>query len=93
MKEVLKWKLNNLLVIIVRLPDNAINRVTPTKDYPVNHGWCCIKGLNLDKQNTVFPNLVLPLMRNAKGEMEQISWENAFKEFATKRKGIQHSLK
>ena len=71
------------------IEDNTIKRVTPTIDYPVNRGFCCVKGLNLDKQNTRFPNPVLPLLKNEKGEMEQISWEEAFKAFATKIKGIQ----
>ena len=33
--------------------DGFIKRVVPTVDYPVNKGFCCVKGLNLDKQNTV----------------------------------------
>lgn len=69
--------------------DNTIKRVTPTVDYPVNRGFCCVKGLNLDKQNTRFLNPVRPLMRNAKGEFEQITWEEAFQAFATKIKAIQ----
>lgn len=69
--------------------DNTINRVRPTKDYPVNQGFCCVKGLNLDKQNTIFQNPVLPLMKNEKGEFEQISWDKAFELFATKIKEIQ----
>ena len=41
--------------------DNGfIMRVEPTVDYPVNQGFCCVKGLNLDKQNTKFENPVLP---------------------------------
>lgn len=69
--------------------DEKIIRVVPTKGYPVNDGFCCIKGLNLDKQNTKFPNPVLPLLRNEKGEMEQISWDNAFKHVASKIKELQ----
>ena len=33
--------------------DEKIVRVLPTKGYPVNDGFCCIKGLSLDKQQTV----------------------------------------
>ena len=29
--------------------DEKIVRVLPTKGYPVNDGFCCIKGLSLDK--------------------------------------------
>ena len=34
--------------------DGEIKKVVPTVDYPVNAGFCCTKGLNLDKQNTKF---------------------------------------
>ncbi|MFQ7551458.1 MAG: molybdopterin-dependent oxidoreductase [Blautia marasmi] len=33
--------------------DGRIMKVVPTKGYPVNDGFCCIKGLSLDKQLTV----------------------------------------
>lgn len=68
---------------------NTICSITPTKNYPVNQGFCCIKGLNLDKQNTLFPNPVLPLLKNAKGKFEQISWEDAFSTFAQHIKALQ----
>ena len=69
--------------------DNHIERVTPTKDYPVNHGFCCVKGLNLDKQNTLFKNPKTPLMKDEQGKWQSISWDEAFKAFATRIKGIQ----
>ena len=73
----------------VYVEDSTIHHICPTEHYPVNQGFCCIKGLSLDKQNTIFQNPVLPLLRNEKGEMEHISWDEAFKLFATKIKGIQ----
>ena len=69
--------------------DNEIVSVVPTQGYPVNNGFCCIKGLNLDKQNTKFPNPVYPLVRGKDGEMEQISWDEAFKVMASKIKELQ----
>ena len=69
--------------------DNTINRIIPTQDYPVNHGFCCIKGLNLDKQNTIFQNPKMPLMKDQNGKFQTISWEEAFELFATKVKGLQ----
>lgn len=69
--------------------NNTINRINPTKDYPVNQGFCCIKGLNLDKQNTMYPNPVLPLLKDEEGVFHHISWEQAFKTFAEKIKGLQ----
>lgn len=69
--------------------DGFIQRVKPAKDYPVNRGFCCVKGLNLDKQNTIYENPVLPLLRNEKGELEHISWDEAFNIFAERVKKIQ----
>lgn len=69
--------------------NNTINRVVPTQAYPVNHGFCCIKGMCLDKQNTKELNPILPFLRNEKGEFEQISWEEAFKVFAKRITSLQ----
>jgi len=52
--------------------DNVIEKVIPAQDYPTKKGLCCIKGLNLDKQNTIYENPVLPLLRNEKGELEHM---------------------
>ena len=70
--------------------DGEIKKVVPTVDYPVNTGFCCTKGLNLDKQNTKFHNPVLPLMRDEEGLMRQISWNDAFKLFADRVLDIQN---
>lgn len=66
-----------------------IERVKPSEDYPINRGFCCVKGLNLDKQNTIYENPVLPLLRKENDEFEHISWEEAFKIFAENVKRIQ----
>jgi assimilatory nitrate reductase catalytic subunit len=68
--------------------DGRIVRVNPTKDYPVNRGFACIKGLSLDKQLDIKRN-PLPLIKNEQGEMERVSWDTAFKYAAGKIKDIQ----
>ena len=68
---------------------NFINAVKPTEDYPVNAGFCCVKGLNIDKQNTKFENPVLPILKDKKGDLKQISWKEAFNIFADRVKKIQ----
>ena len=72
--------------------DNHIERVTPTKDYPVNHGFCCVKGLNLDKQNTLFKNPKTPLMKDEQGKWQSISWDEAFKALQHVLKGFKRSM-
>lgn len=67
-----------------------IKRVSPTKDYPVNKGFCCIKGLNLDKQQTKIKARKSPLLRDENGEMKEVSWEEGIKVFAEKMTNIQN---
>ncbi|MBX7294605.1 nitrate reductase [Clostridium chauvoei] len=69
--------------------DGEIKKIAPTEHYPVNKGFCCIKGLNLDKQQTKIKARKRPLIRNEKGEMEEVSWEKGFDIFATKMTDIQ----
>lgn len=70
--------------------DNGkIQKVSPTVDYPVNKGFCCIKGLNLDKQQTKIKARKSPLLRDENGEMKEISWNKGFEVFAKKMTRIQ----
>ncbi|WP_195428435.1 molybdopterin oxidoreductase family protein [Clostridium sp. D46t1_190503_E9] len=70
--------------------DNGkIQKVSPTVDYPVNKGFCCIKGLSLDKQQTKIKARKSPLLRDANGEMKEISWNEGFQVFAKKMTEIQ----
>ncbi|MDO4535109.1 MAG: molybdopterin oxidoreductase family protein [Clostridium perfringens] len=69
--------------------NDKIVKVMPTTDYPVNKGFSCIKGLNLDKQNTKYERPSLPLLKDKNGEMKEIEWNEAFKCFADKIKETQ----
>ena len=69
--------------------DGKIEKVAPTVDYSVNKGLCCIKGLNLDKQQTKIKARKAPLLRDENGNMKEISWEEGFKTFAEKMTAIQ----
>ena len=72
------------------IEDNGfINRIVPALNYPVNKGFCCGKGLNLDKQNTQHENPVLPLLRDKDGKLKQIQWNEAFDLFAKRVTEIQ----
>ncbi len=69
--------------------DNRVVKAVPTKGYPVNDGFCCIKGLSLDKQQkTVKPNS-LPKIRQEDGSFRTVSWEEGFKHVADKLKELQ----
>ncbi len=68
--------------------NNRIVKVVPTKGYPVNDGFCCIKGLSLDKQQTSVKPSQLPKIK-INGKMTTVEWEYAFKYVAEKLKEIQ----
>lgn len=69
--------------------EEKIIKVSPTKNYPVNKGFCCIKGLNLDKQQTKVKKNIFPLLKDENGNMKEISWEEGFEVFAKKMTEIQ----
>lgn len=69
--------------------DGRIRKVVPTKGYPVNDGFCCIKGLSLDKQLTVKKPSPLPKIRQADGSMKEVPWEEGFQYVADKLRELQ----
>ena len=71
--------------------DDRIVKVVPTKGYPVNDGFSCIKGLSLDKQQkTVKPNS-LPKIRQKDGSFKEVSWDEGFQYVADKLKELQEN--
>lgn len=64
--------------------DNKIVKVVPTKGYPVNDGFSCIKGLSLDKQQTVVKGSKLPKVRQKDGSFKTMEWDDTFKYVADK---------
>ena len=69
--------------------DGRVVKVVPTKGYPVNDGFCCIKGLSLDKQQTTVKPGCLPKIRQADGTFKTVPWEEGFKHVADKLKELQ----
>ncbi len=61
-----------------------IVRVLPTKDYPVNKGFSCIKGLMLAKQQSIYKPSPLPKIRNENGILQEKSWSETYKYLADK---------
>ena len=69
--------------------DNRVVRAVPTAGYPVNDGFCCIKGLSLDKQQTTVKPCSLPKIRQKDGSFREVSWEEGFRHVADKLKELQ----
>lgn len=64
--------------------DNQIVKVLPTKGYPVNNGFSCIKGLSLDKQQTTVNCSPLPKIKQPDGSFKYVSWKEGFEYVANK---------
>jgi assimilatory nitrate reductase catalytic subunit len=56
-----------------------ITRVIPTKTYPVNRGFCCIKGISLDRQGTVQCPPPLPRIRERDGTERLLGWDEGIR--------------
>ena len=69
--------------------NDRIVKVVPTKGYPVNDGFSCIKGLSLDKQQKIVKPNCLPKIRQEDGSFKEVSWDEGFKHVADKLKELQ----
>ena len=69
--------------------DNRVVKTVPTKGYPVNDGFCCIKGLSLDKQQKTVKPKSLPKIRQEDGSFREVSWDEGFRHVADKLKELQ----
>ena len=71
------------------IEDGRIVKTVPTKGYPINDGFSCIKGLSLSKQQTTVKPNALPKIRQEDGSFKQVSWDEGFKYVADKIKELQ----
>ena len=69
--------------------DGRIVKTVPTKGYPVNDGFSCIKGLSLSKQQTTVKPNALPKIRQEDGSFKEVSWDEGFRYAADKIKELQ----
>lgn len=69
--------------------DNRIVSVKPTKGYPVNDGFSCIKGISLDKQQTVVDKPHTPRVKMKDGSYQYPGWDYTFDYIAKRFKEIQ----
>ena len=72
--------------------DSRIIKTVPTKGYPVNDGFSCIKGLSLSKQQTAVKPNTLPKIRQNDGSFKEVSWDEGFKHVASKLKELQENM-
>ncbi len=58
--------------------DGSIVGVLPTKGYPVNDGFCCIKGIALQEQQTKVKIPPIPRVKKEDGSFGYMQWDEAF---------------
>jgi assimilatory nitrate reductase catalytic subunit len=73
----------------VHLRDGAAVSLTPTVDYPVNHGMACPKGWEALAVLNAADRATMPLLRDAQGKLAPVGWPQALDTFTTRMKAIQ----
>jgi assimilatory nitrate reductase catalytic subunit len=73
----------------VHLRDGAAVNLSPTTGYPVNLGMACPKGWEALAPLAADDRATTPLLRNARGKLEPVSWQAALDAFVTSFKAIQ----
>jgi anaerobic selenocysteine-containing dehydrogenase len=74
--------------LVATVEDGKVTKLRPDQDHPLSAGFACPKGIAMtDVQND--PDRVLhPLRRNADGEFERVSWDEALDEIGSRLKAI-----
>ncbi len=73
----------------IHLHDGAAVGLTPAAEYPVNLGMACPKGWEALAVLSATDRATTPLVRNAAGRHEPVSWDTALHTFVDRMKGIQ----
>ena len=72
----------------VHLKDGQAINLTPTTDYPVNLGMACPKGWEALTPLSSPDRAVSPLLRNARGELAPVDWDEAMQVFTLRFRAI-----
>ena len=73
----------------IHLKDGSAVGLTPAADYPVNLGMACPKGWESLAVLDAPDRATTPLLRNAAGRLESVTWDVALRTFADRMKNIQ----
>lgn len=73
----------------IHLQDNKAVNLSPATEYPVNLGMACPKGWEALTVLDSPERATMPLLRNASGQLQPVSWERAMEEFTGRFKTIQ----
>jgi anaerobic selenocysteine-containing dehydrogenase len=73
----------------VHLKDGQAVNLSPSRDYSVNKGAACPKGWEALTPLYAKDRATKPLLRNARGALEEVRWQTALEAFCSRFKGIQ----
>jgi assimilatory nitrate reductase catalytic subunit len=73
----------------IHIRDGEAVNITPTADYPVNLGMACPKGWEALTPLAADDRATTPLLRDAKGRLQPVSWDEATAAFAQRFGAIQ----
>ncbi|MBC8355489.1 MAG: molybdopterin-dependent oxidoreductase [Planctomycetes bacterium] len=73
----------------IHLKDGEAINLTPSTDYPVNLGMACPKGWEALTVLKSSHRATTPLLRNSKGKLVAVDWNQAMQEFCGRFKAIQ----
>jgi assimilatory nitrate reductase catalytic subunit len=73
----------------IHLRDSTAVGLTPAADYPVNLGMACPKGWEALAVLDAPDRATTPLLRNAAGALEPVSWDAALRTFVDRMKAVQ----
>lgn len=73
----------------VHLQEGTAVALTPTTDYPVNLGMACPKGWEALTVLDSPDRATVPMLRNASGKLEPVTWDTAMQTFVERLQGIQ----
>ncbi len=68
--------------------DRSLRVVTPSRDYPVNRGMACPKGWEALAPLSAPDRATRPLLRDARGRLQPVSWDVALDAFVTRMKRL-----
>lgn len=72
----------------IAIAEDGKASLKPTKEYPVNQGFCCPKGFHLLPPMTSDKRGTTPLVRTPSGSAEPVSWNRAYELFTDRFKKI-----
>lgn len=75
----------------IQVVDGRLAKIRGDKDHVSSQGYTCEKPLRLDKYQNSRDRVTSPLRRRADGSYEEIDWDTAISEIATKVAGIKET--